>query len=358
MKTAIKITAYIYLIISTLISCEGIDDGTTAPEDIITIKVMDASGNEITEAISDGETLITLEAQIPANVDDAFKTVTFKNSGGDFVGVGQNTHQVTVNSEGIAQATLKLPFNTSELFLAAEIGGSNNNALYKDEAFLNLASVDNVIALNFLDLMNQPLSTIPRADGTSIIQLQGNVLINQNTLNTIKFNASGGIFQMINQTEVQKSTDTNGSAIVTYIVPQSIGPIFYSAKTIMLEYVSEGTITYERAHADTIILEPTQITMNTMQGNPIIAYLIRNIGKVSIGTDVSFESFQLINGSEVIAGRFTGLASVTSNPQEQVSVVFYADTNDIELTIPVVIRATTTTDTGTQITTEVQITVN
>ncbi len=358
MKSTIKISTYIFLILSILSSCEGIDDGITAPEDIIKLKVMDSNGDEIPEVISDGETLIILEATIPTNADDAFRKVTFRNSSGDFVGIGENTQEVTVNTEGIAQATLKLPFNEDELFLSAEIGGSNNNALYKDEAFLNLVTVDDVIELKFLDTTNQPLSVIPRADGTSIIQLEGSVLANQSALKAVSFSATDGVFQTTNQMQTQKNTDANGKAIVNYIVPQSVGSVFYTAKTIMPEYITEESIMFERAHADAIVLEPTQVTMDTTQGNLMTAYLTRTIGKVSIGTVVTFESFQLINGAEVTAGRFTGLASAISNLQEQVFVTFYADTNDIDFTVPMVIRTTTTTDAGTQITTEVQITVN
>ena len=354
MKTRLVL---ILLCLLALYSCNGIDQETINQDDIIRIIILDANGIEISDAIGDGETIITLEAKIPSNADDDFQTVTFASSAGEFVGVGNTSSQVNVNEEGIARAFLKLPLDDGELFLSAQVGANSN--LFKAESSITLMSVNEVIKLRFLDLSGAELNEIPRGDGTTIIQLEGSILVNQDQLSSIKFTSSTGTFQVTNQTEQQKNTDNEGKAIVNFIIPQSEGPVFFTATTISTpSYVDENNLVFERAYPDNLFVEPSSITMNTTDPNGIMVFLSRNTGHVSVGTSVNFEAFQILSGAETPVGRFTGLANAVTNSQEQITVNFYADTGDIDLSLPVKIRVSAINDNGVSIINETELDVN
>lgn len=346
----------IFCCIATLYSCNGIDEENVKQSDLIKVKILDGNETEISEAIGDGETVIILEAKIPPDADDAFQTVTFKSSDGDFVGIGNTLSQVNVNEEGTARALLKLPLDDGELFLSAEIGTSSN--LFKAESSIILKGVDEVIQLKFLDLSGAVLNEIPRADGTSIIQLEGTILHNQDELGVIKFIASNGIFQNNGQNEIEKNIDNNGKAIVSFIVPQNEGPIFFTAKTLSSPtYTDEDNLILNLAKPDEIFIEPSSIIMNIIDPNVINVILTRTFGKVSIGTSVDVVAIQIVNGNEKQVGRFTGLTN-TSNANSQISFSFYADTGDIDLNLPVIIRTSVLNDSNDSVISEIELDVN
>ena len=357
MKNLIKTSLLSVIIFAFFSACEGIDDGTVNPEDIILLRILDDNEIEITEAIGNGESIIVLEAKIPSNSDDDFQAITFRSSGGDFIGIGENTNQVSADADGIARSSLRLPLDDDELFLSAEIGPSGN--LYKAEKSIMLTGVDEVIQLRFLNLSGEELTEIPRGDGVSVIQLEGSVLTALNQFTAIDFTSSNGVFQVTNQTTDQKNIDNEGKAVVNYIVPQKAGPIFFTAKTVSTpQYVADGNLVLDRANPDALFIEPASINMNTMDPNTINVFLTRNNGHVSEETPASFEAFQVIGGAEVEVGRFTLLANAVSDDQGKIMVNFYADTGDIDSSLPVVIRVRVINDSGDEITNQIELFVN
>ena len=343
---------------ASIFSCNGINEDLIAPEDIISLKILDSSGSEITEKIGNGSDLIILQAQVWSDLDDEFRTVTFKSSEGDFEGISTNAAAVMADNLGIAQTMLRLPLKSGELFLSAEIKGKEE-VIYSSEKTINLSSVDNVISLNFKTLDGQMLSDIPRADGTTIFQVEGQVLVNTDDLNSITFNASNGEFQQTGTTEIQKNKSEDSFALVSYKVPQGVGPVFFSAKTgSSLQYVSEDNLVFERAHAEEIFIEPATLNMNSSSGNIISAFLTRISGKVSLETRVEYEAFQLINDEEVPVGRFTGASSAVSDSNGEVTATFFADTGDVDFLLPVTIRVSTSTDSNGTISTVLDINVS
>lgn len=326
-------------------------------DEIINLQILNTNNLEIDSAIGDGTTLIRLHAQIPAHAVDDFKMITFKSTDGNFFGTNDKMIPIRANVEGIAVTSLVLPLNSGNLFLTAEVGEAEN--LYKAKKTITLVAVDQVIDLNFKTLQGEPLIEVPRADGTSIFQLEGTVLVDQDNLNSITFNASKGVFQATDKGSESKNTNEDGIAIVNYIVPRTVGPVFHTAKTgSSPQYVSESNLTFERANADEIILEPTTINMNVSSGNVMTVFLLRNQGKVSLETGVEYLAFQNINNEEVTVGRFTGLSTAFSNEDGKVTTVsFYGDTGDVNFQLPVTIRVTTITDAGDTISTAVNVTV-
>lgn len=335
-------------------SCDGIDDSPVNADAIIQLRILDQNEQVLTSAIGDGETTIVLEAKIPTNATSDFQTITFKSSAGDFIGIGSTTHQVPADSEGYAYATLRLPLDDNELFVSAEIGTDNN--LYKAESSIDLIDPGAVIAIRLLELSGTALTEIPKADGTRIIQVEGQILHAQDALNNIQFIASSGAFQVTNNTSIEKPTNTDGIATVSFVIPQSTSPVFFTAKTVSTPvYQTETNLTLAHAYADGLFIEPNSITMNTNDPNTINVFLNRTEGKVSLDTPAVFEAFQTIDGTETPVGRFTGLSNALSNADEALSANFYADTNDIVPDVPVTIRVSITNDAGQTVSTTVDL---
>lgn len=337
-------------------SCQS--DDPVSNEEIINLKILDQDNNEVNEVIGDGEGIITLEVTIPENAADSYKTVTFRKSAGQFIGSTDATVVKPVDYDGKARVNLKLPLSNQPLLLSAEIG-STSNKLFLDEEVVSLISIDQVIQLSVHNLQGQSVVEPVRADGFTVLLLETEVMTNRTVLNQVVFNASGGAFQSSNSLQVTKSINSQHKAIVSYKVPKNTGTLFFSSSVgVNAQYFDELNLTLARAHADAMTIEPALITMGTSQGNSLKAYLTRNIGYVSTGTTVTFQAVQSINGAEVNVGRFTGLATAATNENGEITVTFYADTNDITQDVPVIIRVKTLTDTGSEIIREINIEVN
>jgi hypothetical protein len=84
--------------------------------------------------------------------------------------------------------------------------------------------------------------------------------------------------------------------------------------------------------------------MDTVAKNDINVFLSRETGRVSIGTQVDFKSYQIINGTEDEVGRFIGTNEAKSNVDGLVSVKFVADTKYFDKDLPIFIRASTKKD--------------
>lgn len=335
------------------VSCQS--DDPIPNDEIIDLKILNEKNIEISQAIGDGETIITLEVTIPKKAGDNYKTVTFKKSAGQFMGSPDTSVTKPIDNDGKARVNLKIPLGTEPLLISAEIGSSGGK-LFIDEEVITLVGVDEIIKLSTLDLQGNELSGVIRADGTTVLLLKATVLSNTTSLNQIVFNASNGIFQNNNSLQITKAINTNHEAIVSYKVPKDVGTLFFSSAVgVNSQYFDESSLTLQRAHADAIVVEPALVTMDTIQGNLLKVYLTRNIGSVSTGTPATFQALQIINGTEVNVGRFTGLATAVTNTNGDISVTFYADSNDITDNIPVKIRVKTFTDSGNEIMKEISL---
>jgi hypothetical protein len=345
--------SFLFLLI---VACDGIKKELINLEDIISLTILDKDNDPLQDISvkGDGETLIVLRAQIPENTDSKLKIVTFSTSGGVFVEVSGNKGMVSANSNGVAEIKLKVPLNNTEIFVSAQV--TDGSETFTDEKKINLEDVGHIITLNFKNIQDENLVNIPRADGVSIIKLQGNILFNKKALTSIIFNATDGVFLEKNKKTETKNTDINGKAIVNYIVPQTPGAVFFSSKTDETgKYVDDKELLFQRAHGDNIIIEPQNTLMDTINSNTIKVFLKRDIGKVSIGTYISFYSYQIINGSETMVGRFTGLNEAKSDAKGLVSVNFIADTQDFDKKLPIFIKASTSKDDSTVIFEQIEI---
>jgi len=329
-----------------VVSCGELDD-TVNPDEIIKLKVFNFEGTtEISEAIGDGESIVTLRATIPANSDENSRTVTFQASNNaEFQGVGSSLHTDVAGSDGIAEAKLRMPLDDNPVFVSASI--TKGSHTYKSEGSIVLMGVDEIVSLELLDSDQNPINSPQRADGQTLITLEATVLFNQEEFDQVTFEKSAGVFQSVSGDNAIKDTDEQNMASVDLRLPTVVGRIYLLAK------VGSGTIYFEeieldliRAYPDQIIIEPNSLTMGEDATNVIHVYLNRNSGEVSQETPATFESFQIVNGAEVQAGRFTGLDGAQTNADGQITVNFKTDTDNFDFSLPVIIRVTSQNDNG------------
>ncbi len=336
-------------------SCDTKEEPTD-PSDIIELQILDSGANTIfKDIISDGETVVILQAKIPTNADEGFRTVTFKKSGGEFHGIDSEDGTRIVDNDGIAQIELKVPLNEDILFASAEIGKEAN--VFKSEASLDLVPITEVISLKLLNDQGQEISTGIQADGYSSIFLEATINERLNSIEQVKFlNSGGGAFQGVFTEEVIKTLNDMNKAIIELVVPVNVNELFFKVHVKDKEtFFDEKKLQLDRAYADEIIIEPKNAVMNLNSENEISVFLKRNQGFVSVGTSVEFEAFQLINGIEKPVGRFLGLSEALSDENGKITTNFKTDTKNIDVAETIFIRVTALNDMNQSFNTKIQI---
>lgn len=340
---------------SIVIGCDNNDDPLDNDE-IIKLVILDEEGKETENAIGNGSDQIVLQVELPDKVKEEFKTVTFKATSGTFFGTTENTIKERIDADGITNVSLVLPLDSGDLFLTAEIGSESNS--YKAEKQISLIAVDSILNINFKTLSGEPLTSIPRADGTSVFKIESSVFVDRDNLKTVAFSATQGTFIETNEKIISQDIDIDALANVAYQVPMEVGPVFFIVATGSdNEYKDSDNLVFARAHADEIFIEPETLTMTETGGNTITAFLTRSIGKVSLGTDVDFEAFQTVDGDKKMVGRFNGESIAKTDASGKTSVTFLADTGDIDTSLPITISASTMTDIGMTIMVSIDITI-
>ncbi|GAA0722216.1 hypothetical protein GCM10009430_24400 [Aquimarina litoralis] len=339
-------------------SCDDTDEETINPSDIIELQILDTDGSNLPDSIiSDGETIVVLQAQIPANADEGFRTVTFKKTGGEFIGIDADSGVRTVDSDGIAKIELKVPLNEEILFLSAEIGSDAN--IFKREVTLNLVPITDIITLRLLNTEGDLVNTGVKADGYSSIFLEASIDERLSSIEQVQFTSSGGVFQGISAEEAIKTLDDTNRVVIELVVPIHVNQLFFKAQVKdQNTFFDEQQIQLERAYADQIIIEPNNVLMALNAENEISVFLRRNLGSVSAGASVDFEAFQVLDGEEKPVGRFTGLSEAISDANGKLKAVFKTDTGDIDETEPIIIRVSTLNDILETFEEEIQININ
>ena len=340
-----RITIIIFLFVTISAGCDGIEEETIASQDIISLSILDQDGDEISEGIiGDGESLVTLKVKIPEKADIAYRKITFKSSDGEFIGIDGSKKEKTVDNNGEAQVILKLPLDKGPLYVSAEV--VKDKEIFRDEKIIDLIDVGDVLEFHIQSSILEPVTDPILADGVTDLTLSAKVKYNLDVLDKIKFKASDGTFHNIDNKEAIKEVN-DSIASMGYTVPNEVKRIYFSASTVHNPSIFEEVyIDLQRAHAETILIEPHTLKMDSTTSNNITIHLQRNQGKVSVGTPVSLQAFQLNgDGEEISAGRFTGLASAFSDSNGAVSgIVFITDTKDIVFTKPIHLRVTTLND--------------
>lgn len=339
---------YIVLFVAIIMcfSCDDKDNDIISNDAIINLTILDENDSQVSEVPGDGETILKLQAKIPANADDKYRKVTFRTSKGQFLSSTTNgIYEKTVNAEGIAEAYIKVPLDHGPLFFSAEIGSATDK--YISEKRITLVNVGQIINLEILDYNANPIIGEIKADGNTILTVKATVNFNADAIGFVKFITSGGSFLGINNTNNTVAINNN-VAIIQFKVPKSVGVVYLRAEAVTNSNIfKDSSLPLTRAYADNIILEPSTLSIDSPDDLVTInTYLTRNIGNVSTGTAAQYMAFQLdSNNNEVAVGRFTGLTGAYTNENSQItSVKFVPDTGNIDFAEPIIIKVTTRND--------------
>jgi hypothetical protein len=348
MYTKIRITCFAFLCLTSLVSsgCDDKEEDKISNDAIISLFVMDQNDLPLTEVAGDGQTLIKLRAVIPRNAADKFRKVTFRASKGQFVASTNNTtYEKKVNADGIVEVFLKIPLDHGKLSLSAEIGADSQK--YFSERDVMMIDVGQVITIEALDVIANPLSGAIRADGNTVLTIKATVNFNPDAIGFIKFQNSAGNFLGIGN-ESNVVTVSQGLAIIQYKVPRNVGQVYIRAESSTNSSLGQNlTLTLSRANPDAIVLEPSALSVDSADDQVSInTFLTRDIGHVSIGSTVEYVAKQMSdNNIEVVVGRFIGLASAYSDDTGQItSVKFLSDTGDVDFDKPIAITVSTFDD--------------
>lgn len=327
-----------------LCSCKKKDP--VAMDQIIALSVSDTLGLQ-----ADGKMKIRLEVQLPADAAEGYKKITFSATSGIFDGTTTSTKDVRIDNEGKAIAYLTVSTVPGIFYVSASTGSS---VAYKVECpvYLRPVTTNNKLAVTVTD------TTGIRADNYSIFKISAQVA--NSTETTVKFTINEGFILGPGE---QKSrvipVDNYGKAEI--LIRTDI-----NAMTYLLSTQSNSTtivndvIPVRRACADTVILEPTALKIDSTGGSVTIKAILNRInGKVSQQTPVFFDSYQIDNAlHEKPTGRFAGQSNNGTNANGEVSIHFFADTGMLLNDRPIKIRVKTKKDNGTFITVILNLLIN
>ncbi len=356
--TTLKKITFLLLLLAFCSAC--VNDDSVADDEIIKLEVFDFEGlTLITDAVmGDGETILTIRATIPEDSDANSRTVTFRASNNAmFQGVDASLDTDIAGEDGIAEVKLRMPLDDNPVFVSASITKGDNT--YTSESSIELFGVGDIVSLELIDAVNNPINDPQRADGQSLITLKATVNFNQDEFNNVTFEKSAGEFQSVSGDNAIQMTDENHTATIDLKLPNQVERLYLSAKVgTSTLYFEEVELDLLRAFPDQIIIEPNTLSMQEDATNVIQVFLNRNFGQVSEDTPATFEAFQLINGTEVEVGRFTGLDGAQTNADGQITVDFKTDTDDFDFGLPVIIRVTSQNDDGDPVQSSISITLD
>lgn len=335
-------TIFIFL----LQGCDGIEEVVTSPNDIIRLEVSSLDGAIIEkEIVGDGQTIIMLNAYVPARTENAFREVTFKSNIGKFLESGNTSFSKLVNNDGFVKTEFKVPLSNQSVFFTAQIG--KEQSIFRDEKSIDLIDVGQVVTLKVLDAEKQEFNYNIRGDGNIILTLATTVNFNQEDFSKIKFkNSGGGAFLGVNATEAKVNIDENNVAFLEYQIPNAVGRIFFEASVDGYDAIfNTASIDLIRSYPDSIVVEPAASSVALNENVSIDAYLLKSLGKVSQGTAPKFEAYQLAdNDVKIEVGRFIGIPEAVTDGNGKVTVTFFADSPNIDQTKPILILVTSRDD--------------
>jgi len=194
-----------------------------------------------------------------------------------------------------------------------------------------------------------------RDDGTSLIQIVFNKVSETENGLSVTFSSSQG--KLIDSVF---TLDSN-NMVKTYLrVAQDTGSYYIRASINMgttLRVQKTLIFSLRPSLPDSISFETDSTLLSTTNPLTINTYLYRKYGLVSLNTGVSFTAYQInaLNAT-VPVGRFTGLLGNGSTATGALGpIIFHSDTQNIDITRPVTIQASTFNDQGKVITKQVTL---
>ena len=357
MRTIFNISI-IFVGLIFLHSCKSLEE--------VALPIIRLSNNVPTGATADGRTTYRFTANVSASVSDGYNVITFKASGGILVGSDStNTQMVRVNEKGEATSDWIVPNKGGDYFISASVGSGSNT--FEDRARITLQ-----------DTIPDSIPAVPTIRDTILISIAGSDTVRANNETLLRINLAlknphisqvvvsnnvGGLSDGTTITTVTTTVksltvqiDQTGHGEAYLKMSNQVEPYFVRANL-----ASDPTVfkllsfTPLRAYADKIFLEADSTIVQPNSQTPVNAFLVRNVGQVSLGTPIDFEAYQDSSGVKKSLSVLKNLANNLTNTQGTASIAFVADTLMIDRTKPVMIKASSLNDRGQTISKEITI---
>ncbi len=252
---------------------------------------------------ADGFSRITIVAVVDSNSPKESRTISFTTSAGTLTGgtaVG-SAQEVTADATGRASIDLQSVAVVQVARVRAEIKGGTGVARQIDISFVPV-SVDSII--RFRDVPD----SLP-ADGASVATVTVTVAPALPTASrTVQFQSSLVVFVQNNGSTLGSTADAGNVAFADIRTPSQIGLAHITAT--VGGFAQDTTIPVVWAYPDTVLLDPGLFTMKVTEQAPVVATLLRRIGKPTPNTFVTFTAFDSTGTSR---GQFRAIQE--SDPQ-------------------------------------------
>ena len=281
---------------------------------------------------ADNQSVINLKAIVPPNTSGEPRLVTFiaTTELGTFKGTGAT---ITASADGIAKATIQVGDKPGLYFVAAEV--KQGDKTYRTADFP--VQLDPVPVSEKLSLETD--ITKPEADGFSLVHIKAAAKYTKEK--TITLTTSLGNF--INSTDPKRITlslNAEGKAetdlqVSNEVKPHIVNAVLGSDAPVVVTIVP--TISYPNR----VIVEPSSLSVAMGASIDLDVFLKKNDPQklVSRNIPVTFQAYQVVNGTRVPAGRFTNTANSVSGADGSVPrVKFIADAPGLSTALPVTIE--------------------
>ncbi len=161
--------------------------------------------------------------------------------------------------------------------------------------------------------------------------------------------------------KIEEVVKKDGSATVYFRLPQSMATIIFTASVgLNQKYKDEFLLELSPNYPDTLIIEPNELKITPNKSMDLTTYLVAfGEKKTSINTFVNFSASQKDDTTNLEnLGKFLKQQTAFSMADEKVEVSFLVDSTEINLNIPIQIKAEVKTDLDSIISSMINIGVN
>ncbi|UFH53100.1 hypothetical protein [Spirosoma sp. KNUC1025] len=336
-------------------SCKSLEE---TPQPIIRL-----SSNVPAGATADGRSSYRFTANVSASVSDEYNVITFRSSGGTFVSSDSSYIQmVRVNEKGEATSDWVVPNKGGDYFISASVGSGSNRFEERIKVVLKDTIPDTIPVIPTIRdtiLISIAGADSVRADNVSLLRINlalKNPHITQLVVSNNVGSLSDGTATATSVKSLTVQVDQAGQGEAFLKMSNQVEPYFIRANLVSDPTVFKlYSFTPRRAYADKIFLEADSVMVQPNSKTPVNAFLVRNVGLVSLGTPIDFEAYQDSSGVKKPLSVLNNIANNLTNAQGTASIVFVADTLMIDRSKPVFIKASSLNDRGQTISKEISL---
>jgi hypothetical protein len=276
-----------------------------------------------TTVAAGSKTIVVFKASINPNVPESLKTLNFKCSKGKFDGEGgEKARSLKVKADG----TITIKWIAADEAGASYVSVSAGSAeLDKQEAVINLIEARPSFRLVAPtgDMIANGVSVLTY-EITNALNIPASKLVIAKNRGTL-IDAAGNLMK-----DGSLQLSSNGRNLFYLQLDQNVEPYYLKVQTESGSFSEAHNFTPTRAYADEIFVAPIKLSIAKDDKDLTINVMLRRDtgkGKVSTGTEVKFEAYQLKPDKTKadVGGLFDKAPVVFSNADETVSVKYLID---------------------------------